>query len=101
MQMDHDTQGKQGRLFSDTDPAVEQFLIEQMRLLSPARKMQMLAELNANMRAFALAGLRSRHPADDGITLHRRYADLLLGPTLAAQVLGPLSEHNPVALPYT
>ena len=93
--MQNSNQLSSNRLFTDTDPAVEQLLIEKIRLLSPARKMEMVAELNANMRAFAFAGLRSRHPTDDEVTLRRRWADLLLGPALAMQVLGPLSESDP------
>jgi len=30
------------QIFTDTDPAVEQLLIEQIRLLSPERKLQMM-----------------------------------------------------------
>jgi hypothetical protein len=47
------------------------------------------------MRSFALAGLRSRHPDEDETTLRRRLADMLLGPTLAAQFLGPMPEKYP------
>ena len=84
------------RLFTDTDPAIEQLLIEQIRRLSPARKLEMMAQFNAAMRSFALAGLRSRHPDEDEATLRRRLADLLLGPALAAQFLGPMPEKSPV-----
>ncbi len=50
----------------------------------------MMAQLNAAVRTFALAGLRQRNPqASDG-ELRRRLADLLLGPELASRAYGPL-----------
>jgi hypothetical protein len=54
------------------------------------RKMELLCELNEMARAFAMAGLRQRHPNDTPEQLKRRLADLLLGPELAAKVYGPL-----------
>jgi hypothetical protein len=46
----------------DTDPATWHRLEERMRALSPGEKARMVGELNASVRAAALAGIRRRHP---------------------------------------
>lgn len=81
-----------GTPFSDTNPAVEAFLIDLLRQASPARKMEMLAELNAAARMLALAGLRSRYPQDSEDRIRRRLADLLLGEVLAKKVYGDIED---------
>ena len=78
-------------LFPDTDPQTEAVLITLLRQASPARKLAMVGELNAAVRALALAGLRQRYPDAASNELQRRLADLLLGPDLARQAYGPLS----------
>jgi hypothetical protein len=78
----------QDRRFSDTHPKIEALQIELLRQVSPARKMEMLAQLNASARTLALAGLRSRFPQMTETELHRKLADLLLGQDLARKVLG-------------
>jgi hypothetical protein len=50
----------------------------------------MVGQMNQTLRTLALSGLRQRHPSATPEELRRRLADLLLGPTLAAQVYGPL-----------
>ncbi len=75
-------------LSSDTHPDVEALQIKLWRQASPARKMQMLAQLNASARLLAMAGLRARHPHADEAELRRRLADLLLGEGLARKVYG-------------
>ncbi len=77
-------------LFPDTSQEVERILIRHLRTMSGARKLQLMAELNANMRAMALAGLRARHPQAGEVELRRRLANLLVGDKLATQVYGPL-----------
>jgi hypothetical protein len=77
-------------LFSDTNPAAEQVLVELLRQAPVWRKMEMLAELNAAAHEVALAGLRRRYPLASDAELRRRLADLLLGEALAAQVYGEL-----------
>jgi len=79
---------------SDTSPDAERILIELMRRASPARKLELVGQLNETVRAFALAGLRERHPGASSEELRRRLADLVLGPELAAKVYGPLPEEE-------
>jgi hypothetical protein len=64
-------------LFSDTHPKMEALQIQLLRQVSPTRKMQMLAQLNASARVLALAGLRSQYPQSSEVELRRRLADLL------------------------
>ena len=77
-------------LFSDTDPQTEAVLVTLLRQASPARKLDMVGELNATVRTLALTGLRQRFPGASSAELQRRLADLLLGAELARQVYGPL-----------
>ena len=74
---------------SDTSPDAERVQIELLRRTSPARKLELVGQLNETVRAFALAGLRLRHPDASPEELRRRLADLVLGPELAAKVYGP------------
>ncbi len=77
-------------LYSDTHPKMEALHIRLLRESLPWRKMEMLAGLNASTRTLALAGLRQRFPQASDDELHRRLADLLLGPDLARKVYGEL-----------
>jgi hypothetical protein len=77
-------------LFSDTHPKMEALHIQLLRQAGPARKMEMLAQLNASARTLALAGLRSRYPQASENELRRRLADLLLGEDLARKVYGEI-----------
>jgi hypothetical protein len=77
-------------LYSDTDPQMEALQIELLRKASPARKMEMLAQLNASVRTLAMSGLRQRHPDASPELLRRLFADLLLGKELAARVYGEI-----------
>jgi len=78
-------------LFPDTDPKMEALQIRLWREASPARKMQMLAQLNDSVRLLALAGLRSRYPQADENELRYRLAVLLLGEELARKAFGESS----------
>lgn len=78
-------------LFSDTHPKMEALQIQLLRQAGPARKMEMLAQLNASARTLALNGLRSRYPQASETELRRRLADLLLGEDLARKVYGEIS----------
>ncbi|NOZ50824.1 MAG: hypothetical protein GXP37_12385 [Chloroflexi bacterium] len=79
---------------SDTSPEAEAVLYEMLRQASPARKLEMVGELNTTVRQFALAGLRQRYPRADKTELRRRLADLLLGPELARRAYGSLPEET-------
>ena len=75
----------------DTTPEAEEILIRLWRETPGWRKIEMLEDLNRTVRILAVAGLRRRHPDADDAEIHRRLADLLLGPELAAEVYGPLA----------
>jgi hypothetical protein len=83
------------RLFSDTRPEAEDLLIELLRRQPAWQKLRRMNQLNTRLRTLALSGLRQRHPNASDAELHRRLADLLLGPELAAQVYGPLPATTP------
>lgn len=85
-------------LFDDTRPEAEAVLLEMMRQTPSWRKLQMVWQLNARVRALLLVGLRERHPDADDAELRRRLADLLLGPDLAARAYGPLPDGLPPTL---
>ena len=74
--------------YPDTDPKIEALQVQLLRTAPPWRKMEMLSALNASARALALSGLRYRYPHANEIELHRRLADLILGPDLALKVCG-------------
>ena len=79
-------------LFPDTHPEAEAVLIELLRAAPPWRKLELVGQMNEAVKVMMLSGLRERYPEDSPALLHRRMADLLLGPELATQVYGPLSE---------
>ena len=79
---------------SDTAPEARAALIAGLRQATPARKLEMMAQLNATVRALALAGLRRRHPQAGEDELQRRLADLLLGPELAERAYGALETRD-------
>lgn len=56
-----------------------------MQQLSPAQKLQMMAELNASAHLLALSGLRTRYPNLTEAQLLRSLASLLLGDELASK----------------
>jgi hypothetical protein len=59
------------------------------------RKREMLGQMNEMVRTLAFSGLRQRYPQDTPDELRRRWADLILGPDLAARAYGPLPEETP------
>jgi hypothetical protein len=75
---------------TDTHPKMEALQIRLLRSASPARKMEMLAGLNASAKTLALNGLRLRYPHASESELRRRLAGLLLGEELACKVYGDL-----------
>ena len=76
----------------DTTPEAEAVLVRLWRETPAWRKWELMEDLNRAARELALAGLRRRHSDAGPEELHRRLADLLLGPELAAEVYGPLDE---------
>lgn len=75
--------------YSDTSPEIATIQMELLRKASPARKLEMLGQMNLTVKTLALSGLKTRYPGDTPEMLRRRLADLVLGPTLALKVYGP------------
>lgn len=78
--------------YSDTHPKMEALQIQLLRQATPARKMEMLAQLNASARTLAFMGLRLRYPQAGEAELRRRLAGLLLGEELARKVYGDIND---------
>lgn len=76
--------------FSDTQPAMEAMQTQLLQAATPARKMNMLAQLNRTARLLALTGLRSQFPLAGEAELQRRLAGLLLGEEIALKVYGEI-----------
>ena len=75
----------------DTSPEAERVLIELLRQTPPWRRLQLADRMSATARSLCLAGIRSRHPQATEAEIRRRFAEIHLGPELAAKVLGPLA----------
>jgi hypothetical protein len=80
------------QVFPDTPPETERVLFAMLREMPPWRKLEMVAQLNQMVRELALVGLRERHPQASPEELRRRLADIVLGPELAENAYGPMSE---------
>jgi hypothetical protein len=78
---------------SDTSPEIEALQLKLLRQASPARKLELLAQMNATVKTLALSGLSARHPDDPPEIIQRRLADLILGEETAQKVYG----HAPYA----
>ena len=74
----------------DASPEAERVLIELLRRTPTWQKLRMVEEANRSVRDLLIAGLRERFPQDPPEVLRRRFADLWLGPELAAAAYGPL-----------
>lgn len=83
------------REHSDTHAEAERVQIALMRAAPPWRKLALLGQLNATVKALALEGLRRRHPLAPESALRRLLAEQLLGETLAARVYGVLPGKEP------
>jgi hypothetical protein len=77
---------------NDTHPKMRELQVRLMREAPPWKKAAMVGEMYQAMVTLSLSGLRARHPAASESELHRRLADLVLGPKLADQVYGPLDD---------
>lgn len=80
---------------TDTRPEAEAVRIKLLRNLPPWRKFEIISQLYTQMKNLTIAGLRQRFPNADDAEIHRRMADIFLGPDLALDVYGPLSENAP------
>jgi hypothetical protein len=79
-------------LSPDTGREGERVQIELLQRAPAWRKLALVAQLNQTVRLLALEGLRQRHPYATSSELERRFADLCLGPELAARVYDRLRE---------
>lgn len=79
-------------LFADTTPEMEKLYLNLLRQSSPAKKMEMLTQLNSAANELAMCGLRKRHPDASQEQLKRMLASLLLGEDLAKKVYGDLED---------
>jgi hypothetical protein len=84
------------RYLSDTRPEAEAVLLDLLRQAPPWRKIRMMEQLNQQMRALSLAGVRTRHPQADEAEVRRRAAEIWIGPELAAQVYPSLTDGWPL-----
>ena len=73
----------------DTSPEAERVLIELLRQAPAWRRLQLADRMSNFVRGLCLSGLRARHPTASEAELRRRFADIHLGPELAARVYGP------------
>jgi hypothetical protein len=73
----------------DTSPEAERVLLALLRRTPAWRRLQLADRMSATARQLCLAGLRARHPNASQAELDRRFADLHLGPELAAKAYGP------------
>ena len=72
--------------YSDTHPKMEALQIKLLLEVPGWRKMEMMVSLNASVQELALAVLCRRYPVASPTVLHRRLADIVLGPELARKV---------------
>ena len=89
---DGDILSSRTQVFTDTLPETERALFAMRREMPPWRKVELVVHLNQTVRESALAGLRERYPNASPEELHRRLADIVLGPELAEKAYGPLTE---------
>ncbi len=74
-------------LFPDTRPEAEAVLIDLLRKTPPWRKLEMVFQMNEAVQTMMLSGLRDRYPGDSPDLIHRKMAELLLGPELAVHTI--------------
>lgn len=75
-------------MISDTSPGARAVQTDLFRRMAPSEKARQVQQLTAAASAYALAGLRTRHPAEDERTLLLRLAVLRLGPDAVARAYG-------------
>ncbi len=75
-------------LSADTTPGAEKTQLEIIRRMPPWKKLALVDDFNETVRAFAISGLRQRHPDASADQIRRKLADLILGEELANKVYG-------------
>jgi hypothetical protein len=79
-------------LSPDTSPDAERVLIELLRKAPAWRRLQLTDQMSATARNLCLAGLRQRHPHATQSELRQRFAEIHLGPELAARLRSRLAD---------
>lgn len=72
----------------DTSPDVQRMLIARFRTMTPAEKCGLVDSLTRGSEAFALAGIRMRHPDATAEELRLRLGALRIGRDLVLTVYG-------------
>ena len=72
----------------DTSPEAERVLVALLRRTPSWRRLQLADQMSKSARGLSLAGLRARFPTASEAELRRHFADIYLGPKLAAEVYG-------------
>lgn len=75
-------------LSADTSPRAEKIQIEIIRRMPPWKKLALVDDLNETVKAFAISGLKQRHPDASSEQIRRMLAELMLGAELADRVYG-------------
>jgi len=71
---------------SDTSPQAEELQVAIIRRMPAWKKLALLDDLNETVKAFAISGIKQRHPEAAPESIHRLLAELMLGPELAGKV---------------
>jgi hypothetical protein len=66
----------------DTSPDAEARQLAVYRAMTPARRVELAAEMSEEMFAVAAAGIRARHPEYDDVTVTRAVRRLRVGDDL-------------------
>jgi hypothetical protein len=72
--------------YSDTNPKIEQMQIELIRKMPSWKKFAAVDDLNETVKAFAVSGIKQRHPGATPEQIQRLLADIMLGQELASKV---------------
>jgi len=75
-------------LAADTSPSTEKVQLEIIRRMPSWKKLAVVDDLNETVRAFAISGLKQRHPDASPEQIRRKLAELILGEELANKVYG-------------
>jgi hypothetical protein len=73
-------------LYSDTSRKVEELQIGLIRRMPAWKKLALLDDLNETVIAFAISGIKQRHPEATPEKIRRLLAELMLGTELAGKV---------------
>jgi hypothetical protein len=72
--------------YSDTHPKIDQMQIELIRKMPSWKKFAIVDDLNETVKAFAISGIKQRHPGATQDQIQRMLADIMLGPELSRKV---------------